>query len=124
MQSTRRRDTDSEVAVRRLLHAKGLRFRIEYPLPGLRRRADVAFPRRHVAVFIDGCFWHGCPDHGTWPKANATWWRDKIEANVARDQDTNRRLDELGWTVIRIWEHEDVKAAADRVESVVKRSAR
>ena len=110
--------------MRRLLHAKGLRFRIEYPLPGLRRRADVAFPRRHVAVFIDGCFWHGCPDHGTWPKANATWWRDKIEANVARDQDTNRRLDELGWTVIRIWEHEDVKAAADRVESVVKRSAR
>jgi DNA mismatch endonuclease (patch repair protein) len=86
-----------------------------------RRRADVIFPRVGVAVFVDGCFWHGCPEHASWPKANADWWREKIEANRARDRDTDRRLAEAGWTVVRVWEHEDPTTAADRVESAVRR---
>lgn len=115
MTAQRQRDTASEVALRSLLHRRGLRFRVQYPLPSLRRRADIAFPRRRVAVFVDGCFWHGCPDHGTWPKENADWWREKIETNQHRDADTDRRLVEQGWTPIRIWEHEDPSAAVDRI---------
>ena len=83
------KDTAVELAVRRLLHAAGLRYRVEYPVPGLpRRRIDVAFPRAKVAVLIDGCFWHGCPQHATHPKANADWWRTKLERNMARDRET------------------------------------
>jgi DNA mismatch endonuclease (patch repair protein) len=121
MQATRRRDTEPERALRSVLHRHGLRFRVDHKLPGLRRRADIVFPRVRVAVFVDGCFWHGCPEHGTWPKANARWWREKIEANQARDQDTNRRLRELGWTIIRVWEHEEPADAARRIESAVER---
>jgi DNA mismatch endonuclease, patch repair protein len=71
-------------------------------------------------VFVDGCFWHGCPEHASWPKANAEWWKAKIEANRARDRDTDRRLTEAGWMVIRVWEHEDTVTAADRVESAIR----
>lgn len=78
------------------------------------------FPRIKVAVFVDGCFWHGCPVHGTWPKTNAEFWRKKIETNRARDADTNRRLEALGWTVVRIWAHEDPDEAAERVALVVE----
>ena len=102
-----RRDTAPEVAIRRLLHAQGLRYRVAYPVPGLRRRSiDIAFTRRKVAVFVDGCFWHGCPEHGTRPRANASWWATKLAANGARDADTTARLVDQGWEVIRAWEHE------------------
>ena len=73
-----------------------------------------------MAVFVDGCFWHGCPSHATWPKRNADWWRRKIEGNVARDADTDERLRREGWLVLRIWEHEDPDLAADRIEGAVR----
>lgn len=82
------------------------------------------FTRRKVAVFVDGCFWHGCPEHGTWPERNATFWREKILANKTRDADTNERLTDAGWIVIRIWEHEDPAVAADLVESALRQSRR
>lgn len=117
----RRRDTKPELALRRLLHAAGLRYRVDRaPLPGLRRRADVVFTRAHVAVYVDGCFWHSCPVHATHPRNNAQWWADKLAANVARDRDTDRRLEEAGWTVVRIWEHEDPAVAAEKVLSAVR----
>lgn len=121
MQAARRRDTAPELAVRSELHRRGLRFYVDRPpLPSLRRRADIVFPRRRLAVYIDGCFWHGCPDHGTWPKANASWWRDKIEANRARDRDTDQQLRHVGWSVLRAWEHEPVDIVADRVVSMLR----
>jgi DNA mismatch endonuclease (patch repair protein) len=121
MEITRRRDTPGEVAIRSLLHRRGLRYRVdEPPLPGLRRRADVVFRSARVAVFVDGCFWHGCPIHGTWPKANASWWRAKIEANRRRDADTDRRLAAAGWTVVRAWAHEDPSQVAERVQAAVR----
>jgi DNA mismatch endonuclease (patch repair protein) len=120
MQSTRQRDTSGEIGLRRELHRRGLRYRVDIaPLPGIRRRADVVFPRLKIAVYCDGCFWHGCPQHGTWPKANAEWWRSKIEANKRRDSDTDARLAEAGWLGIRVWEHEDFDAAAERVARAV-----
>lgn len=123
MSTARRRDTAAELALRRELHRRGLRYRVVYPLPGQRRRTiDVAFTKVQVAVFVDGCFWHGCPEHGTKPRSNSEWWRTKLEANRARDEDTDRLLAELGWTVVRIWEHEPAEFAADRVESVVRRA--
>src|SRR6478672_8045793 len=97
MQATPRRDTPCELALRSATHRLGLRFRVDWPLPGTRRRADLAFTRARLAVFVDGCFWHGCPVHGTWPKANAVWWHDKIVGNRRRDRDTNRRLATAGW---------------------------
>src|SRR5688500_4126282 len=103
MQVTRRRDTPGELALRCALHALGLRYSVDGPLPDSRRRADVAFRRWKVAVFVDGCFWHACPEHGTWPKKNATWWKTKIEANVVRDRDTDARLRRAGWVVLRFW---------------------
>ena len=89
------------------------------PVKGVRRRADLVFPRRKVAVFVDGCFWHSCPQHATFPKNNAQWWTDKLAANVVRDRDTDARLAEQAWTVIRIWEHEDPLVAAERVQKAL-----
>ena len=118
---TRGRDTAPELAVRSALHARGLRYRVDVAvLAGSRRRADVLFTRARVAVFIDGCFWHGCPEHATWPRHNARFWRTKIETNRARDRDTDQRLERGGWTVIRAWEHEKSEAVADRVELAVR----
>ena len=112
----RRRDTKPELALRRELHRRGLRYFVDRaPQKGLRRRADVVFPRRKVAVYVDGCFWHSCPIHATKPRNNAQWWADKLAANVARDRDTDTRLRDEGWRVVRIWEHEDPVVAADRV---------
>lgn len=116
MRRVRTRDTEPEVALRRILHARGLRYRVDVrPEPWLRRRADVVFRREKLAIFVDGCFWHRCPDHGTDPAANGGWWREKLDANVSRDRDTDCRLSEAGWTVVRIWEHEQPAVAADRV---------
>jgi DNA mismatch endonuclease (patch repair protein) len=124
MQATRQRDTHCEMALRRQLTALGLRYRLQQRIPGTRRRFDVAFPRLRIGIFVDGCFWHACPQHATWPKANAEWWRAKIEANVIRDRDTDARLRSLGWRVIRVWEHEDPgMAAAEIARAVVRRSA-
>ena len=120
MESTGQRDTGAELRVRRLLFARGLRYRVDYPvLTQPRRKADIAFTRAKVAVFIDGCFWHGCPEHGTWPKANAAFWRDKINTNKKRDLDTNRRLEAKGWLVIRVWEHEAPEEAADKIAAAL-----
>jgi DNA mismatch endonuclease (patch repair protein) len=121
MVATRGRDNPRERALRSTLHKRGLRFRLHRRLlTNSRRTVDVVFLRARVAVFLDGCFWHGCPSHGTWPKNNADWWREKIETNIARDRDTDRRLEELGWTVVRVWEHEPIEAAADRLGHVLR----
>lgn len=121
MHRQRRTGTKPEVELRRLLHARRLRYRVDAPLPvpGRRRRADVLFSAAKVAVFVDGCFWHSCPIHATKPKANAEWWASKLATNVARDRDTDRRMVEIGWTVVRIWEHEDPVGAADKVYRIV-----
>ncbi|WP_075978505.1 very short patch repair endonuclease [Actinokineospora bangkokensis] len=122
MSRQRARDTGVEVALRKALHALGLRYRVHRkPLPGVRREVDVVFGRARVAVFVDGCFWHGCPEHATWPRNNAEFWRAKIEANRTRDRDTDRRFAESGWAVVRVWEHEDPAVAAERVREVVAR---
>lgn len=121
MSAQRTRDTTPEVRLRRILHSRGLRYRVDLALPGLsRRRADITFPALRLAVFVDGCFWHGCPDHKTSPKTNAEWWTAKLARNVERDRETDVHLAELGWNVIRIWEHEAPEYAADRVEAAVR----
>ncbi|MFE2995085.1 very short patch repair endonuclease [Nocardia sp. NPDC059246] len=114
--------TKPELALRRELHRRGKRFFVDRaPLPGLRRRADLVFPRRKVAVYVDGCFWHSCPQHATRPKNNAQWWADKLAGNVARDRDTDARLAAAGWTVVRVWEHEAADSAADLVMRALAR---
>lgn len=121
MQRTGRRDTSCEMAVRSAVHRRGLRYHVDHPLPMLRRRrADMFFPRARVAVFVDGCFWHGCPEHASEPRSNGAWWRRKLEANVARDRDTDRVLAEADWLVLRFWEHEDPEDAAIRIEREVR----
>jgi len=113
-----RRDTLPELALRRELHHRGLRYRVDVaPLKGLRRRADVVFTRHRLAVFVDGCFWHRCPVHGTAPRNNGEWWRAKLDRNVERDRDTDAALTAAGWAVVRVWEHEDAAATANRVQA-------
>jgi DNA mismatch endonuclease (patch repair protein) len=120
MQSNRSQDTGPEVAVRRLVHAMGLRYRKNIrPVPSLRRTADLVFPRQHVAVFIDGCFWHGCPEHHRLPRANAEYWTTKVESNRRRDMATDETLAAAGWTVLRFWEHEDPIEVADTIRTAV-----
>src|SRR3954447_14965887 len=111
------RPTKPEVAARSALHRRGLRFRKSLKIKIGERwtQPDLAFPRTRVAVFIDGCFWHRCPEHGNSPRANSDYWTPKLDRNVARDRDTDRRLAALGWTVIRAWEHESPESVADRV---------
>ena len=116
-----RRDTAPELALRSELHRRGLRFRVDRaPVRGLRSRADIVLGPARVAVYVDGCFWHSCPEHGTQPVANAEFWERKLARNRERDAATNRVLGEHGWAVLRFWEHEDPVAAADRVERVVR----
>lgn len=121
MQQQRTRDTAPELAVRRRLHAMGLRYRVDaVPLPGLRRRADLVFGPARVAVFIDGCFWHGCAEHGNpRPASNGWYWPAKIAGNRERDQDTDRRLADAGWLVVRVWEHEPAAEVAARIADLV-----
>lgn len=125
MQANRRRDTGPELAVRRLLHARGLRYRVDFaPLPALRRRrADIVFTARRIAVFIDGCFWHGCPAHWSLAKRNSEYWGAKVKRNRDRDADTTRQLTDAGWTVLRYWEHEDPARVAAAVAAEVDRAA-
>ncbi|MER5614297.1 very short patch repair endonuclease [Streptomyces sp. NPDC002215] len=117
------RDTKPEVAVRKLLHASGYRYRVNERVPGMSRRTiDIAFTRAKVAVLIDGCFWHGCPVHATQPKSNAEWWRAKLERNMARDRETSEHLVGEGWTVLRFWEHEAPGGVAEQVAEAVDRA--
>lgn len=110
------RDTTSEMALRRELHKRGLRFRVQIrTLPG---RPDIALTRARIAIFVDGCFWHRCPTHGTAPKNNAEWWAAKLDANVARDRLKDQKLRTLGWLPVHIWEHDDPAGAADIVCSL------
>jgi DNA mismatch endonuclease (patch repair protein) len=120
MRSTARRDTKPELDLRRELHRRGLRYRVDVSVLGRRRRADVVFTRARVALFIDGCFWHMCPLHSTLPQANADWWLAKLRANVSRDRATDEALIGAGWRVVRVWEHEDVSEAAARIEELVR----
>ncbi|WP_111765134.1 very short patch repair endonuclease [Nakamurella deserti] len=120
MRAQRRRDTKLELSIRRQLHARGHRYRVDYRAEqSLRCRGDLVFTRRKVTIFVDGCFWHGCPLHATAPKNNASWWAEKLMANIARDARNTAALESLGWAVVRIWEHETVEHAVERLESVL-----
>lgn len=121
MSLQRSRDTAPELALRRALFARGLRYYIHRrPLPELRRTADVVFPRHRVAVFLDGCFWHGCEVHGNVPKPNDWYWPEKILRNRRRDEETTRLLVEAGWRVVRAWEHEPSESVAAQVVTLVR----
>lgn len=124
MSLQRTRDTEPEILLRRELHRRGLRYRVDAPLPGMpRRRADLLLTGAKIAVFVDGCFWHGCPKHKTAPTHNGAWWAAKLARNVERDRETGIHLSSLGWTVLRVWEHEDMKQAASDIERVVRSAA-
>lgn len=121
MARVRQKGTDAELSLRKELHARGLHYRLHVPLLTKPRRvADIVFSSARVAIFVDGCFWHGCPEHASWPKSNAQFWREKIETNQARDADTDRRLQASGWRVVRIWAHESAAEAARRIEDIVR----
>lgn len=124
MQATRQADTPAELALRSALHKRGLRFRLHRAIPGAgRAKPDIVFPKARVAVFVDGCFWHRCPEHGTMPKANSEWWAEKLAANEARDRRHDEALRSADWTVVRVWEHEDAESAAEKVRRVVMATA-
>lgn len=120
MKAAKPRNTAPEKALRSALHKRGLRFRIdEKPIKELNRKADIVFRPAKVAIFVDGCFWHGCPFHGTQAKANAEFWSFKIKQNQERDVDTTKRLEEAGWKVIRVWEHENPEKASEKICKII-----
>ena len=120
MHNTRQRDTPMERRVRHLLLERSLSFEVDRSIPGVTRsRPDIAFTKERIAVYLDGCFWHSCPIHGTTPRANRSWWLEKLAANVERDRRHNRELRTSGWLVLRFWEHEDPRIVADAIESRV-----
>jgi len=120
MRSNKGKDTKPEIALRSAVHALGLRYRVSArPLKEVRRTADLVFTKARVAVFLDGCFWHGCPEHHTVAVTNATFWADKVASNRSRDRDTDQRLQDAGWVSVRIWEHENPCDAALRVRDVI-----
>jgi DNA mismatch endonuclease (patch repair protein) len=123
MAANRRRDTGPERAVRSLLHAAGLRYRVDFPVvvDGVRIRPDIAFTRVKLAVFIDGCFWHCCPEHGTWPSTNMGYWSPKLDANVRRDARHTELLRRAGWDVLRYWEHESASSVAHGIAAQLGR---
>jgi DNA mismatch endonuclease (patch repair protein) len=123
MRMQARRDTAPELSIRRALFARGLRYRVGYPVPGLPRRTiDIAFPRSRVAVFVDGCYWHGCRRHKTVPVANRELWEAKLASNRARDRQTDRHLRENGWRVVRAWEHDAQDEVVGRILGQLERS--
>lgn len=120
MSRQRSRNTGTELALRKRLHAMGLRYRVHRrPLSALRREADIVFTKARVAVFVDGCYWHSCPLHGTSPRANSEWWANKLQRNRERDADTTAKLVAAGWIAVRVWEHERPDEAAARVAATV-----
>lgn len=125
MAGQRTSGTQPEMALRRELHGRGRRFRIQLrPILDVRRTPDITFVGARVVVFVDGCFWHRCPEHGTIPKSNAAWWEAKLDANRSRDRETDRLFEDRGWAVVRVWEHEPPVLAADRVERVLTLAGR
>jgi DNA mismatch endonuclease (patch repair protein) len=124
MSTLRKRDNGPEMAVRRLLHAQGIGYRVCFRVPGQRRRTiDIAFPGARLAVYLDGCFWHGCPVHFHLPKANSGWWTAKLAMNAARDAAVGEQLAGLGWTVLRFWEHEPAEDVVARIRAELGRDA-
>ncbi|WP_417555689.1 very short patch repair endonuclease [Microbacterium sp.] len=119
MRANRRRDTTPELEVRRRLHAAGYRYRVDYAPIGGRRRAGIVFTKAQVAIFIDGCFWHSCPEHAAVPKSHADYWGPKLARNVERDRETNASLVASGWSVLRFWEHEDPAAVVSHIRAVL-----
>lgn len=120
MRRQRSSDTQVELAVRRALFSSGLRYRKHYPVPGRPRRSiDIAFPARRLAVFIDGCFWHGCVLHKSVPKSNEAWWSAKLEQNKQRDAETTSLLTEQNWRVLRFWEHDPVEEVVRAVRNAL-----
>jgi DNA mismatch endonuclease (patch repair protein) len=122
MRRQARKDTGPELALRRRLWRRGLRYRINLRVPGERGSIDVAFTRRRLAIFVDGCFWHSCPAHGTIPKANRDWWESKLLANRERDARYDALLESRGWSVVRVWEHEDPDVAAASIARLLQGS--
>jgi DNA mismatch endonuclease (patch repair protein) len=122
MRSNRRRDTRPELRLRSELHRRGHRFRVDYPLrlDGQLVRPDVVFTRAKVAVFVDGCFWHSCPQHGTTPRSNRDYWEPKLARNAYRDRANSEALRRSGWRVVRIWEHEDLDSGLGAVEEALR----
>lgn len=121
MSRQKTRGTTPEIALRKALYGLGLRYRVQWRVPGLPRRTiDIAFPGRRVAVFVDGCFWHGCPEHSIVPQRNTQEWTDKIALNVRRDVETTSLLESSGWLVLRFWEHADLDKAAKEVLRAVR----
>lgn len=122
MKAAKPRDTLPEKALRSELHKRGLRYRVDArPIERLNRRADIVFRSVKVAIFVDGCFWHGCPLHGTQANANAEFWKNKIKRNQERDAETNLLLKKAGWKVIRVWEHESPVKARAKIQKTIRR---
>jgi DNA mismatch endonuclease (patch repair protein) len=120
MRGNRGRDTRPELALRSELHRRGFRFRAHFrPVDEFPYVVDIAFPRQRVAVAVDGCIWHGCPEHGMRPRRNTEYWRLKIASNIARDERTDQALAHVGWMVVRVWEHEPVPEAVDRIGRII-----
>jgi DNA mismatch endonuclease, patch repair protein len=121
MAAVKRSGTKPELALRKALHARGYRFRKDYPIRinGHLIRPDIAFTRRRLAVFVDGCFWHGCPTHGQVPATNTSFWSAKLDANATRDRAQDQLLLESGWHVLRIWEHQSVEDGLEMVTTAV-----
>ena len=125
MRRTRQRDTACEIHLRRELYRRGFRYLVDVaPIRGQRVRADILFRRARLAVFVDGCFWHMCPLHGTLPRTNQEWWRTKLAANVTRDVRNRTLLESEGWQTIRVWEHEDPLSAAERIAETLMANRR
>ena len=123
MKKVRVRDTGPEMAVRRLLFASGLRYRVNYrpKMPDIGRASiDIAFPGEHLAIFIDGCFWHGCPEHGELPKANRQWWENKFTENRERDARVTENLSQGGWLVLRFWAHETPEKVCAHITDMLR----
>lgn len=119
MRATRQRDTTCELALRKALFKRGLRYRVNVRLG--RARVDIVFRPAKLAIFVDGCFWHRCPEHGSDPKRNSEWWRLKLDDNAARDRRLRGSLQQLGWSVVRVWEHEDPERSADAIAALLNR---
>lgn len=122
MSRNRRRDTKPELLVRRLLHARGARYRVDFRITAgdIAVKPDIVFTRRRLAVFVDGCFWHCCPQHGNIPARNQSYWIPKLERNQMRDRAVTTVLEAAGWTVVRAWEHEPAAEVAARVWELLK----